>query len=313
ADAALAAHTAAGGDELDAEYAAVVAVQVDLDAALAADPLVTATITGLTTDLDAAVVELEAATDALTDALDAAATADGLADAALAAHTAAGGDELDAEYAAVVAVQVDLDAALAADPLVTADIVAATTALNDAVWDLELTTAPLVVFDISLYRGWNLISLPLMPSSVDPEEILEGLDGASATIIWGNYDPATGSWESYAPAAEENSLTTMRDGRGYWVRTDGDATLTVTGRELPLPPGVPPAYNVVPGWNLIGFKSLDSRLAEDYLEAIAGKYTLIYGFDGENHLYVLVIASDDDMSPGAGYWIAVTQSGTIFP
>ncbi|MDD4985191.1 MAG: hypothetical protein PHQ43_05295, partial [Dehalococcoidales bacterium] len=208
----------------------------------------------------------------------------------------------------------ELEDALAADPQVTADIVAATEALNTAVEELEAATEALAeTAEINLYRGWNLISLPLMPTSTDPEEILEGLDGAGVTIIWGNYDPTTGSWESYAPAAEENSLTVMRDGRGYWVRTDGDAMLTVTGRALPLPPGVPPAYNVVPGWNLIGFKSLAPRLATDYLEAISGKYTLIYGFDGENRQYVLVIASEDEMLPGAGYWVAVTQSGTIFP
>jgi len=84
------------------------------------------------------------------------------------------------------------------------------------------------------------------------------------------------------------------------------------GSELPAPPEVPPSYNVVEGWNLIGFKSTTPKLASNYLAAIDGKYTVIYGYDAATDIY-FTVQSGDSLQPGHGYWIAITEAGTIFP
>ena len=76
------------------------------------------------------------------------------------------------------------------------------------------------------------------------------------------------------------------------------------------PPAAPPSYNVVPGWNLIGFKKTASQPANQYLSAINGKYTVIYGF--ANGAYFIVTPSQN-LEPGRGYWLAVTEAGTIYP
>ncbi len=131
--------------------------------------------------------------------------------------------------------------------------------------------------------------------------------------VWA-YDAAsapTDGWSSFVKDGPTPSLTTMVDGKGYWVIMSTGATLAGTGKELPLPPETPPTYTVVEGWNLIGFKSLTPRTAGDYLAAIAGDYTVIYRFTGG--VFSAVQASDN-MILGEGYWIAITATtGTIYP
>ena len=104
----------------------------------------------------------------------------------------------------------------------------------------------------------------------------------------------------------------MVDGKGYWVEMSAAATLTILGVELPAPPATPPTYDVVVGWNFIGFKSTTAKTANTYLAAIDEQYTIIYAFDAVSQAYVTVLSSDN-FEPGKGYWIAITAAGTIYP
>jgi len=168
------------------------------------------------------------------------------------------------------------------------------------------------VTTISLVTGWNLISLPLyIPlANRGPATLLAAVTD-NVDIVWGDYDPATGSWHTYVPGAT-NDLTAMRDGKGYWVNMTAADTLDVStlGTELPEAPAAPPTYDVVEGWNLIGLKSTSATTASTYLAALGTNYTMIYGF--ANGVYSTV-QSTDSLEPGYGYWIAVTAVGTIYP
>jgi hypothetical protein len=110
------------------------------------------------------------------------------------------------------------------------------------------------------------------------------------------------------PSPAFDTLTLMDVCQGYWVNMGAARTLTITGAEL-LPQSRPPACDVSVGWNLMGFKSTIERTAGDYLAAINGKWNRIYGYDGA----FSVVYSGDTMKPGRGYWIAVNDTGTIFP
>ncbi len=160
-------------------------------------------------------------------------------------------------------------------------------------------------YDISLSEGWNLISLPLI---LEDPAIATVLTGITVDAVY-SYDAATVTWQSYAPGVPSD-LTLMTDGKAYWVQMSTAANLTILGRELPLPPAAPPVYGVVGGWNCIGFKSIETMTASDYLSAITGQYTVIYGFNAVTQTYVNVTG---DFDPGMGYWIAVTEAGNIFP
>jgi len=177
-----------------------------------------------------------------------------------------------------------------------------------------ITTPGAATTTIQLYQGWNLIStmLYIPTGNRTPATLLASVLN-NTHIVWGDYNPANGTWKSYIPAGPA-SLTEIRDGKGYWINMTAADTLNLSalGSELPTPPEVPPSYNVVEGWNLIGFKSTTSELASKYLEGIDGKYTVIYGYNAAADIY-FTVQSGDSLQPGYGYWIAITEAGTIFP
>lgn len=184
---------------------------------------------------------------------------------------------------------------------------AVTTTVDYRPWLTAAYTAPVEVTTISLVSGWNLISLMLIPTN---SAIATVLDGVTVDAVW-TYDAATTDWASYVPGGPVD-LTTMVDGKAYWVEMSAAATLTVAGLELAVPPATPPTYDVVVGWNLIGFKSTTPTVASTYLAALGSNYTIIYAFDAASQAYVTV-QSSANFEPGKGYWIAITAPGTIYP
>ena len=167
---------------------------------------------------------------------------------------------------------------------------------------IDVSTA---VYERQLYEGWNLISLPRIPE--DPSitvmlyDIIDYVES-----VW-TYNAATGLWLSYSPGAPSD-LTKMVDGKGYWISMSASATLTVNGTEMPEDPFDPlPAYQVVEGWNLVGFKSTSTMTVSEYLLGV--EYVRVYEYVDGYH----VLTANDNMVPGRGYWVAVSEPGTIYP
>ncbi len=185
------------------------------------------------------------------------------------------------------------------------------------VWE-EFHTAKIHLFD-----GWNLISLPLIPLVSDIEVVL-GAAGLDDVSIVRHYDGATDTWPWYIPSAA-GPLETMEDGKGYWIRMEpanNPATLWIWGKEMPDPPDLPPTYDVVEGWNLIGFKSLEDMDHDLYLGNLwtAGfsDYSVIWGYDAAAakyfNVYPLITQEPHgQLTPGHGYWLWATKDGTIVP
>jgi len=168
--------------------------------------------------------------------------------------------------------------------------------------------------DITLAQGWNLVSLPLIPDSTAITDIISAANLASGDV--GNvvlvyyYDASSESWLWY-DGSPWGSLPTMEDGLGYWIFVNSADTLIVHGSETP-----PPAYGVIPKWNMIGFTSTVDMAHETYLVSIAGKYSFLYGYEGgaEGWFYVVPLGDHDGkMEPGHGYWIWMNDGGTIVP
>ena len=190
---------------------------------------------------------------------------------------------------------------------------------------LTLTVAAAVTgCEITLEEGWNLISLPLIPDDSDITVVISVTTLASANVtsvgIIRGYDPATGTFPSYTPETGSGDLTEMVDGVGYWVFMEEADTLTTTGRQWPVPPAVPPTYDVVVGWNLIGFKSTGNSIdyavgppETGYLLNIAGTYPVLWSYDAVTGQYSNVKDVADGMEVGHGFWIWITEVGIIVP
>lgn len=164
---------------------------------------------------------------------------------------------------------------------------------------------------IELEAGWNLISLPLIPDDSAINAVLAGITDGTVEQVR-TWDQVWHNWAS-TPPEPSNLITDMEDGQGYWVASAEGGTLEVSGYELCGPfPALPPSYDVVSGWNLIGYTSITSPGdIETYLGEVALGTNLqaIYGFDASSGLYDIPAT----LEPGCGYWIALTLGGTIYP
>lgn len=168
------------------------------------------------------------------------------------------------------------------------------------------------VFDsanITLVHGWNLISLPIIPLDSSISAVLSGiLDNVASVWHW---DASTSRWYSFAPGVASD-LTSIRDGKAYWVNMKAAQVLTLAGREMPQGSQLPPAYGVVAGWNMVGFKSTATNItAKTYLAGT--EYVRIYGFKNGAWFLIPEPYENPKLEPGLGYWIAFTKAGTIYP
>jgi hypothetical protein len=195
---------------------------------------------------------------------------------------------------------------------------------------------------IPLFRKWNLISLPLVPL-VDPP--IEDVMGAYAYFdtdvmsIW-YYDRCEDEWLVY-PAGYpggDAELTTMEDGKAYWVRIKYDALnppgtlldgLWVWGTPKPTPPLGPSAYEVCEGWNMVGLTGYetgawgwgfpvfdDIYLWNWWSVFMMPEYSGLYGWDPTFQTWYSLIPWGNllpDLYDGQGYWIAFEHDGFIYP
>lgn len=178
---------------------------------------------------------------------------------------------------------------------------------------LTLTVAAATGSDITLADGWNLISLPLIPTDGSIDVVIADIsDNVSQVRTWVyEADVLTEKvWINDGPAG----FTVMAAGRGYWILMTEANELTVQGVELPAPPLAPPSYSVYEGWNLVGFKSVSVSTAADYLGgAVTSTFERMYGYNAAGGVYTVIQVATDNLTPGQGYWLAVSADGTIYP
>jgi hypothetical protein len=178
---------------------------------------------------------------------------------------------------------------------------------------LTLTvTLTITSYSIDLVEGWNLVSSPLIPDDSDIDVILADIsDNVSQVRTWVSVD---GVLTEKVWGSGPSDLTEIVDGQGYWFEMTMENTLTISGVELPAPPNAPPAYNLYAGWNLIGFKSVDVMAADDYFgAAVTDIVVRMYGYDVAGGVYTTILVAVDNLQPGQGYWLAVSDDGTIYP
>jgi len=153
---------------------------------------------------------------------------------------------------------------------------------------------------ISLTKDeWKLISVPkpLMPknfSSVfEPDDVM---------LYY------TGVWKFISESPLANNVEPLW---GFWARsTANNETITLTyNTDHTL---VPPSRHLTTGWNLIGHGNTAELPVHDALYSINGKYSFVLTYDHGWKLYNPLGSSDfTTMKPGVGYWVFMTQEGTL--
>ena len=170
---------------------------------------------------------------------------------------------------------------------------------------------------VTLYPGWNLVSLPIVPTNSNIQNVL-GSVIPDITAVWtANGDARTASnWVSWAPGAPAG-LTTMVDGKSYWIQTNlpsGSVFFTFQGRLGNPPPSAPPSYATVAGWNMVGFTSTIAENVTPYLgtqNTASANYNLpVVGYDASIPAFTSS-GSTDTLEPGLGYMVFYNTAGTV--
>ena len=163
--------------------------------------------------------------------------------------------------------------------------------------------------EIALAPGWNLISLDRTPVDASVAAVM-------ASLLPGNLEYVIGFDQGvtlYDPAGLPflNSLETMEDGYGYWVKVAAADTLTVEGSLLP--PGYLPALDA--GWNLIAYTPVPPAVpGQFFADLIAeGELEYVTGFDGGVQVYdpdgLPFLNSLTALQNGFGYWVKTSLDG----
>jgi hypothetical protein len=163
----------------------------------------------------------------------------------------------------------------------------------------------------ALAGDWNLISLPLAPTSTAITEALASIAGHYDQIYAYDATDLKDPWKLYDVARPSflNDLAQINERMGLWVHTSEPLTLTVSGRAL-----FSTTIPLVEGWNLVGYPGQVARPITEALASIAGKYNLVQTYDADESRWLTYDVSMPSflndltkMVPGKGYWLVVTE------
>lgn len=182
----------------------------------------------------------------------------------------------------------------------------------------HFSARPLRSQSLTLYPGWNLLAIPVVPTATTPAAVLAPLTGNYNLVYAYNAANPANPWQKYNPTGPTfaNTLTSINPSKGLWVRVTNAASLPVTGAD--------PATTAIPlatGWNLIAYP-VDSPATPiaTALAGIAGKYNLVYAYNAANPTSPwqkynptgpTFANTLTELKPGIGYWIRATTDTTL--
>ncbi|MFH1197605.1 MAG: M14 family zinc carboxypeptidase [bacterium] len=152
---------------------------------------------------------------------------------------------------------------------------------NASVTALNIEYSEIVLRNVVVQNGWNIISIPSETSDMSVSSLFPGAE-SSAFEYKGSY----------------NAVTTFENGKGYWLKFNSAGITPINGA------AVGNIVTVNQGWNLIGPFDRDLLVANITTQP-AG--LLVSDFFGYNASYF----SEDTLKMGKGYWIKTSQSGEL--
>ncbi|MFB6181182.1 MAG: hypothetical protein ABEJ93_04865 [Candidatus Nanohalobium sp.] len=163
---------------------------------------------------------------------------------------------------------------------------------------------------VELEKGWNYFSTPLIPEEQSPEKVLEGIKGTDIDVIWG-YNAENNTWNSYDPDKPNNSLDTIKPGKGYILKAKGSGTLTLTGTLVDAkdPDNIedlaPNDITLYKGWNLVGFRRWMNASAYLNEFGISTHYSIqdIYGG--------VTTIQTTETKEGEAYWVKMNSTESV--
>ncbi|GJQ63347.1 MAG: hypothetical protein SCALA702_24000 [Melioribacteraceae bacterium] len=135
--------------------------------------------------------------------------------------------------------------------------------------------------NITLLDDWNLLSVPFEATNMGTDDLFPGA-----------VSPAYGFNDGYVV------LDPLPASTGFWIKFDQSGVVQICGE---------PLGNTIPvseGWNLVGGTHLPTNVSTISSNPAGIIETQFFGYNGT---YTLA----EQLSPGQGYWIKVTQDGEL--
>ena len=151
---------------------------------------------------------------------------------------------------------------------------------------------------LSMQAGWNMVSLNVEPEDYSISSIFSGVSDYLQAIKC----PAG----VYIPSNPFNTLSSLSEGKGYFVKLSSLRFLQVLGD----PVNASNPITLARGWNLVGFNPQNALFVDEALASIANTLVQVKGAEGvyepDNPFSTL-----STMSPGCAYWIKTSAAATL--
>jgi uncharacterized protein (TIGR03790 family) len=162
-------------------------------------------------------------------------------------------------------------------------------------------------YTIHLTPGHRFVSFPLLPANETIESVLSTVAGCFDYVRYFDALDPVSPWKVFMPGRNPNSLLRLDNSMGFWINVTSDCDLTVIG--------VRPDTTTIPlhpGWNMVGFPSMNASYAVADLKAALGMPSVnVEAFDAMAAPYYLRRVPDSyAMTAGEGYWVFVPSTAS---
>ena len=130
---------------------------------------------------------------------------------------------------------------------------------------------------ITLYKGCNFISIPLVPDQHLTWNMIPDANQDLSCVQTYVCDPSPSVWLHYNFTSGVGDTIPICDGMGYWISAKENCTLVISGTFMAACQ-TPPEYVMCLGWNMVGVTSLDPSTTMNYLGSLDIQQALkLYG------------------------------------
>ena len=156
---------------------------------------------------------------------------------------------------------------------------------------------------IPLSSGWNMISINILPTNPDMEEIWKSI--ASDLVIVKN-----SSGGNYIPEFDINTIGNWTFDEGYQVYMKNNNNLTITGTSI-IPEDTD--INLPQGWSIISYLRNTPREAQIALGTLTANDALVIAKnnDGKSFIPQFDINDIGMLQPGEGYQVYLSDAETL--
>ena len=156
---------------------------------------------------------------------------------------------------------------------------------------------------LELNNGWNLISLDVHPQDMTPASVFAPILDQLFMVKDLNH--------VYSPSnpPQLNTLASLNNGFGYWVKTNSNTNLTVAGTPI-IYSNLSIPLNV--GWNLIGYPVPASQNTTSALASIIANVLQVKSLSQTfNPAVPAYLNTLTQLQPNNGYWIKVSNACSL--